>query len=229
MSYTLRLALMGSMVAAVALVAFDRRAASRADEGRLLPEERQELAQPLDWVPFQADVEIAAPGDAAVVTGTFSRAADGSESMTTGRGGRHVVAIKNIARQTAFLYSPRFGWKSHPMELPDAGWHPIRYRPNVNLAKHPERIEGYEVYRTTSPDGDLLLMAPDLNFFALVSQHGRSGQRIQYKNIRIGEPSPDLFLPPPDVRVSPDPRPAGIVRGCPGLTGAAGTTCTERD
>jgi hypothetical protein len=178
------------------------------------------LAQPPDWVPFSADVEITVPNTPRVV-GRFYRASDGSSRLETGPedGSRQVISMKNIPAQTFYWFSPApgYGWTSQPLKLPPEGWRPTQYRANMkDLAKHGERIEGLELYRYVTPSGDVALNAPALNFFSVVRQSVKFGKRERYFNIRLGEPPNDLFSPPAGASVRVLSKPGGIIFTLPG-------------
>jgi hypothetical protein len=59
---------------------------------------------------------------------------------------------------------------------------------------------GYLVYRYVSASGNISYLAPDLNFYPLVSE-SRAGLREEVVSLQRGDPAKELFLPPPDVPV----------------------------
>lgn len=125
-----------------------------------------------------------------------------------------VISIRSIPRARAFYYSPRIGWNSNPMTLPAGGWHPLRYRKEMqNLTLRSDRIEGFELYQLIGTAGDVQLLAPALNFFALVRQHVKDGERWTYSNIQVREQDAALFEPPPGVSITAHATPIGIVVG----------------
>jgi hypothetical protein len=56
-----------------------------------------------------------------------------------------------------------------------------------------------------------LVVVPELNFFAVLRQ-SLNGRREIYQNIRIHEPSPELFGPPADARVFISDKPSGLIK-----------------
>jgi hypothetical protein len=189
---------------------------------------RTEIAQPAGWVAFEADLRIAAPGSFQVTIGRFFRASDGSTRLVTYLPEApevKVISIKNISQLRAFICSPKVGWVSGPMTLPPGGWQPPRlYLELRGLSRRKDKIEGYELYQLVGGGGDVEFLAPGLNFFALVTQKVKTGQRWVYSNVRIGEQPSELFEPPAGAEVRHGTKPIGIVTRDPGrevLPGAA--------
>jgi hypothetical protein len=176
-----------------------------------------EIAQPSDWVPFDADVQISFPSKASSIDGRFFRGSDGSSRLETWDRkdpSTKVISIKNIARVRQYVSSPANGWKANPMLLPPNGWHPARYRASMkNLVPRRDQLEGLQLYQLTGPEGDVEVLAPALNFFPVVRQYIKDGERWGYSNIRVREQDPALFEPPPGAAVTERTEPLGIVVG----------------
>jgi hypothetical protein len=71
---------------------------------------------------------------------------------------------------------------------------------------------GFTAFQLVDRRGDVTLLVPELNFFAVLKQSISTGRREIYSNIEIREPDPSLFLPPPNAAVEPLPGPRGILR-----------------
>jgi hypothetical protein len=178
------------------------------------------IPQPDGWVPFSADVAITEP-DGSVSTGRFFRASDGS-TREEGRGADYAgIAIHNIPRAIYYEFTQgatdkrnggRGSWTARPMQLPARGWKPERFHEDTpGLTPISETVEGLTVYREERPDGTVLLRAPALNFFALVSEGGPLRRKRVYSNIEFGEPPRDLFEPPPGAHIIQLTEPGGII------------------
>ncbi len=170
----------------------------------------QELSQPPGWVAFEADLDTTYPpgADSPRVVGRYYRASDGSERWETGPvdGTVKVISITNVPNAT--MYTARFGpdspegaWQSYSLDFPPGPYRPPHYRLNEHLRASPEKIEGYTVYEMTSQAGDVMLKAPDLNFFTLKEIRALNGRTRTYHNIKRVEPASELFLPPPGATV----------------------------
>lgn len=179
--------------------------APRSQSERVSP--TREIPQPPTWAPFEADFSVTVPGEP-TVRGVFSRASDGStrrESWPETEPTKRVISIKDFTQGVQYLRFQDgergiYGWKS--FELKEART-PRRYRVNQNLLPHDVIIEGLPTYRQTGVRGDVRVLAPDLNFFPVITQLIATGRREVYTNIRRVEPSRDLFSPPPGASIEP--------------------------
>jgi hypothetical protein len=68
------------------------------------------------------------------------------------------------------------------------------------LIPETESFQGFTVYRNQQVDGSMKLMAPDLDFFPLLTQN-RSGYRREISNVELLEPDASFFVPPPGVKI----------------------------
>jgi hypothetical protein len=82
-----------------------------------------------------------------------------------------------------------------PMNVTDPQKTPHFRIDNVRWFRHPEKIEGFEVLRSTDPQGTVVLQAPALNGETLVSQRV-DGSRQVFSDIKLGEQPETLFRPP---------------------------------
>jgi hypothetical protein len=71
-------------------------------------------------------------------------------------------------------------------------------------------VETFQVRQLNSPRL-VQLVAPELNFFALVEEDVLSGARTRYYNITRGAQDLNLFSPPEGVAVVPHLHPMGII------------------
>jgi len=187
-----------------------------------------ELPQPQGWVPFSADVQVSQPGQPLVV-GHFYRSSDGSTRLETGPGDeRVVVSIRNIKRVTFFVKNPKGEWISRPMKMRPGVYMPGRMKATTaGLFNYPFRLalregesgslradSGMKAYQYINPSGNVSLLAPELNFFAVL-QVTLDGRSEQYSQIKMGEPDASLFEPPPGVQVTARSEPGGIVEHSP--------------
>jgi hypothetical protein len=93
-------------------------------------------------------------------------------------------------------------WTARAMDLSHRQ-RPLRFHKRMKgLTAYPTKIEGFEVYRLESSDRKTVsLVAPALNFLAIVRESVHSGRKYTYHNIQIGEQAPELFEPPPGAEV----------------------------
>jgi hypothetical protein len=96
------------------------------------------------------------------------------------------------------------------MVLPPAGYPPPRRWQDSQLVWQSQTVEGLEVYRSTTLDGEVLFEAPALNFFAVLREVP-SGVKDVYSEIKLHEPDPSLFEPPPGTAVEYVNEPGGII------------------
>lgn len=189
-------------------------ASSGATQG-VPPAMRSEVPQPPGWVAFDADVVKVVAGSPDVIRGRYFRGEDGSDRLESGPGDVVVVSIRNIAKSTLYVSSPKTGWVSQPMALPDGQWRPPRYyREHPALSAIDEPLDGFRVFRWVTAGGDEDLLAPDLNFFALRKKSG-DGTTTEYSNVVVRPQPPELFEPPPGVPVRHVTTPGGIVASTP--------------
>ena len=175
------------------------------------------LSGPSTWTAFSADVRITSAKSSSVLAGRFFRSSNGSTRLETGPQDTpevRVISIQNIELSTLFIYSPApsQGWVARPMKLPAEGWHPQPISSNMaGLSRTTETWEGRDVYRYERKD-HIALLAPDLNFFAVV-RDTKDRDREEYHNIQLGEQPLELFSPPVGATVVKSSRPGGIVVG----------------
>lgn len=187
---------------------------TRRDQG--LTPEVIEIAQPKERVAFSANVTKTYPKVGRIFSGRFYRDTDGSTRedgiLRYGDKADEIVAIANFSARAIYVYRPQDGWSSTDLEV---GPEPlVRHRvarPGVTgLLPDREPWAGLRVYRRILANGDLELVAPDLNFFPVMMQGGVSGERVEYSNIKVGPVARELFHPPSDAAVrhrGPTPMP----------------------
>lgn len=197
--FRIRLSPLGmvSTICVVSLLAF----AGRYVRANFIPQDAASqtvelIPQPSSWQPFEAQLTVTKPG-APTLSGYYYRASDGSDRYdeATADGSIRALTIVNV----------RSGWqyacnlvrnvctrtateKTRPIAL--------RRVTTQGLVKSDQKIEGYELYEYTDASGLTHLQAPALNFASLVS-HRADGSVFALTHIRLGEPSPSLFVPPP--------------------------------
>lgn len=174
------------------------------------------IAAPTHWVALTADFLRDARGQKGAVVGRYLRSSDGSDRLETGppQEPARVVFIRNIAQST--YYSRRVGkdgsvyWISGPMTLPEDGWHPRQMTEKAGQRLLlSEEVENQRVVQTQS-HGFVRLMAPGLNYLTLVNRNVITGDEERYKNVTLGEPSRDLFVPPTGAEIRQTKEIAGI-------------------
>lgn len=204
---------MRKRVMAVALAVPVLGGALAAGQGGTAPTVEQGQDPPR-WVAFSADVRLVFQDGTAHV-GRFFRASDGSmREELAGPDGYRGIALHNIAQARYYEYlenlgPSRDGWTARPMDLPAHGWRPPRLS-LASLTPLAAAYEGFEAYEESFPDGGRTVLVPALDFFAVVRVMGR--QTRTYSHIVLGEPSPDLFVPPPGAQVRWVSSPGGIVQ-----------------
>lgn len=177
---------------------------------------KQVISQPATWTPFTADLNATQPG-LPDTKGTYSRSSDGSFRMeqASADGSLVIISIAKIADQRAYLYHSMAGkWITRPLLLPATGYRPPKPRAigATGVSAVPERHGNLEVYRITSPTGEVTLEAPLLNFHPVVTI-GKDGETTVLDNIRVVEPSAELFKLPRGV--TPEIVLKGIPMGIP--------------
>lgn len=193
--------------------------------------QKQEIPGPPTWVSFRADTILDHNGRQ--VLGKFARHSDGStrlEQWLTGDGSARSIQIHNVSAVESYNWTATTGWTSAPMQLPEAGWNPPRYRAgNTHLAAYKHKVailkgqtgslvadEGLEAYVQWNEFGDMSIVVPSLNFLDVVRTNAPTGRRMLYTNIEIQSLPASTFLPPPGVSVTHESEPRGIVRVSPG-------------
>ncbi len=198
-----------------------------AEALQLAPPPTTEIPQPVDWVPFRADMRTQhAHGH--FTYGRVFRSDDGSTRLDTwGEGDEapRIISIMNIPLATHFQMTPR-GWSSAPMDVDPANYRPVRrrtsergmseYLPRLAIQQGEDgafdALEGLVAYQYLDRNGNLALLAPDLNFFPVLKTSLASGRREMYFNVLLGSVEPANLLPPPTADVTPLSRSRGIVR-----------------
>ena len=172
------------------------------------------LPQPTGWAAFSADAELVHPAGQ-TYHGRYLRASDGSTRFVLTPDGTDVahITIRNFA-QKAYYVCTGSKWMTGPMEVPPEGYKPPRYHSGMQgltpyayklgLLKGGNRSlraeKGLDAYHYVTPSGTVWLLAPALNFQAVVKVF-LDGMRLEFSEIEIGEPDRSLFLPPPGVAV----------------------------
>ena len=84
--------------------------------------------------------------------------------------------------------------------------------PGQSLERALTSDTGMEAYQFINGSGTMMLVAPELNFFAVVRQSLSNGRREIYSNIRRAEFGSDFFDPPADAVVKQLTASRGIVK-----------------
>lgn len=199
------LALMPIVVIVVAYARYGPHVASAKPQVHTL-----DVPSPDQWVPFRADVERSRAGSAERMVGRYFRGEDGSTRSELGvEGERAQITIMNVSTNTYYQLSTDIS-RSHPMRVSSQGWRPLKMREtNVNLGKAANTIESFQVRQLSSP-GIVELVAPELNFFALISDNPVTGTRRRYYNIVKGRQESSLFEPPGGAFVQAHLMPMGM-------------------
>jgi hypothetical protein len=128
------------------------------------------------WVPFSAVIRIVVdPGK--VIVGRLYRAADGSTRNETGPSldEINVIGIKNLPERVYYLWNPRSGWETRPLDWPSALTPPRPTEAPPGATPLADQIEGFELVRApTDPNGVTDFLAPRLDYFAVKSIRPRS-------------------------------------------------------
>ena len=97
------------------------------------------------------------------------------------------------------------------MRLPAAGYRPGKRSLTVTRGIEPfdDAIQGFIVFKFTSPGGVVRFEAPALNFFALRTEFVDTKQEVY--DITLRDQHPDTFLPPAGVPVEAHGEFRGIV------------------
>lgn len=173
----------------------------------------REIPRPDGWVAFGSDVEITDDKDPRVLTGKFYQDSNGSTYYESGPNPsgsavsqdpdhpNNVITIFNIPLGKAYIRGKSGRWESHPLGIDSKQWRPKRYRYNAYVREHPERVLGWTVVKSTNAKNTgYTLMAPGLNFAPLVWRRTSDTRRLL--NIQLGDPDPELFLPPQEAEAN---------------------------
>lgn len=157
---------------------------------------------PAQWVPFHADYYSSTNGELRI-RGRVSRTSDGSmiydtRSVRTGSG--HRITIFNIARRMLYRIRDE-SWEAQPLLIAPDGYRPRTRLSAQVLAAVPDRVGAFEVYRQTTGTGDVLVVAPALNFYPIIVESQRERTRQWLENIVLEEPSGEALEPPAGVPV----------------------------
>lgn len=157
---------------------------------------------PAEWVPFHADYRSSTNGELRI-RGRVCRTSDGSmvydtHSVRTGSGRR--ITIFNIARGMLFRMRDE-SWEAQPLRIDPDGYRPRTRLSTQVLAAVADRVGSFEVYRQTTGTGDVLTVAPALNFYPVIVESPRERTRQWLENIVLEEPSGEPLEPPAGVTV----------------------------
>jgi hypothetical protein len=216
-----KLLLVGAVLAAVVLGA-----RTSTFQPRSAPVPGDEIPQPATWVPFQADLLVTTP-EAPLVRGRFLRGSDGSTRLETGPEGQpdRLVWINNLTQGLSYRRH-RGDWSFTELPLPEGGFHPglFRFRTGMTglvklnspvLVNSQSQLLSSDAHQTTgatafdavryvNPRGNVRILVPELNFFAIVRQDLETGRREVYFNIDVPRtPEPHLFHPPAGASLEP--------------------------
>jgi hypothetical protein len=193
--------LAGVMMVAIVIFIARRVAATAQSQNAQVPV----IAQPATWVPFAAEIIQSSPG-APDLVGTYVRASNGSDryDQSTRDGSVHIVTIVNVF--TGWQYGCNIGRNVCQRQQLTSPTRPVTsWRVDTQgLAKTNQNVEGYEVYEYTSVRGTKTLLAPALNFAALVTDDPGEMHRTLF-NIKLGEPDLSVFDPPAGAKMVDKP------------------------
>jgi len=182
----------------------------------LSPQLAPAIPAPSGWIAFSGDVKVTHAGEDRAVLGRFYQSSDGSTRLETWPENHQfvgIVDIQNIAQATSYIGSGK-KWNAAPMDI-ERPWVPMVRRVNeLGLNKYPKKLDvgeggtgsvqsdkGFEGYVRTDLRGTNTLLVPALNWYPVVRQNV-AGRRETLTNIRIGPQPAELFLPPPDAKIS---------------------------
>ncbi len=155
---------------------------------------------PTEWIPFTARHVVIHKGTQQ--EGMFYRRSDGSTALVLKRPVGDVITIHNQQTQTTYVrFGDAEGWVSYPLS-DDAV---ARLKPVLAARSGRLRaagaVAGSAVYELGRPNERVLRLAVGLNGFPIYTRMD-TGDVTEYRDIVIGEPLDDLFLPPPGVEVA---------------------------
>jgi hypothetical protein len=164
---------------------------------------------PHDWVAFSADITVKTASGETISNGKYWRTKDGSDRLETNAAARSpVVQIRNVSASLCYRFREGF-WTAQPMVLPSNGWRPPfkTIKPGSNRVM----VGGFVGYRISSDRGDYVIRVPELNFFDVLTFTAKDRRYEEYFSVTLGEPDPNLFLPPTNVFVKQLTQPGGII------------------
>lgn len=183
-----------------------------------LPDRGEVIPQPDHYVSFEGDLTRVAD-NGRTFAGRFYHRADGSEcTIEAGVNppGPVLYTITNYANGRYYRSKGGRDWIAGPLigtgreQIPPV----MRTKALGGLQKYTKKLallagqdgslwsaEGLEAWLNVTQGGSMLMLAPELNFYPVVSTNV-SGNRRVLSNIRIGTLSPSVFEPPPGANVS---------------------------
>jgi hypothetical protein len=190
------------------------------------PDPKGYLIQPSEWVPISYETEFELNG---VKSGsrflTYRNRAGSTRSVAMTQG-IETNRIDNVVLGKHYL------WRTGGV----GSVHPLRSRPNNNkpfltigrsrlqeVAQSDPRVQHLSTaannltfWQFVNSVGDTIVYCPELNLLD-VHVNMRNGKVKRVVNVLLGEPAPDLFLPPSDVefKAESDSRGAGAIDAPP--------------
>jgi hypothetical protein len=187
----LSLLLLGVVCIAVSTYSIDKALASAG--GHTVSERANSAVGPAKWIPFVADFKGQCRGNDCV-TGVTYRDANGSMRYERSNATVSVVTINNRVNRTIYVRQPQGEWTQAAMPSNMPNRPPIVSLAGLRgLSSTVESVGSFAVLRYARDDS-VQFLAPALNFFA-VRKETVDGIE-EHTNIRIENPSADLFLPP---------------------------------
>jgi hypothetical protein len=170
------------------------------------------IQQPDTWVAFTATVQRTLP-NGQVLNGSFYRGDDGSELLVEQVSDKgQTIAIRHITNYTKSVYyhsAKPSHWFSGPLLIGGPRQLQTFYTRSPALRRYPHKLalragddgalnatEGLEAWIVSTDQGAVHLMAPELNFYPVVSTSVNGARRL-LSNIVIGPISRSFFEPPP--------------------------------
>jgi hypothetical protein len=171
---------------------------------------RRVISQPDHIVPFSADyLGIRTNRQTRTVKiGRFYRSADNSFRRESGPSPDQItlVNVRHVPHGAFYVWSRLRGFSIYPLHPPPHGWSFIHSRLGNPEDFLEERFEGFEVMREVGRRGNVSVVVPQLNFFAIYTKFcGEDGSwcdESRYSNIKVGPQPAELFEPP----YGPSPR-----------------------
>jgi hypothetical protein len=179
------------------------RATVSASAGRQLPPQAEDIPSPTEFVAISVVTKVTDNGRVSHTRFWRNSAGSTRYEASSPDGSETVVTIHNYQRRLSYSRIPNGSWAMLPMELPsDRQSRPKRMKvntPGLSLSTTPGPL-GFEVYQYVSRGGAKSYLAPDLNFYPLLSE-SPGGRREEVIKIDRAQPANDLFEPPPGVPV----------------------------
>jgi hypothetical protein len=158
------------------------------------------------FVPFSAETQIVTE-TGAIIVGRFYRRSDGSTRSETGKAldAPSTIFINNYGSRSSYMWT-KGSWIAYPIGHPvvPRPWHPDE-KSLARMLPVQESVDGLALLRKNnpgSPEGGYELVAPRLNFYAVVVRTCSDTPAPEDKcltnrkfNIQIGEPPSELFEP----------------------------------